>query len=95
MSAHPEGNRNTSKQIDINKNNPLLESPLEALNEYEDFPENHLNSHQLHLLEKLLEFLFWEDIIPTMANNHPAYPDLVIDKFLAKISIRTLNLLSN
>ena len=39
VTAHPEGNPNFSKEIDINKHKPLLESLLEALNDYEDFPE--------------------------------------------------------
>ena len=38
VTAHPEGNPNISKQIDINKNNTLLVSLSEALDEYEDFP---------------------------------------------------------
>ena len=55
--AHPEGNTNISKQIDINKHNPLLESLSEALDEYEDLPEPHLNSYQLHILRELLDSL--------------------------------------
>ena len=43
VTAHPEGNPNISKQKDINKHNPLLESLSEALDEYEDFPEPHLS----------------------------------------------------
>ena len=58
VAAHPEGNPNISKQIDNNKHNPLLESLSEALNDYEDFSELHLNSHQLHILEELLDSLF-------------------------------------
>ena len=80
VTAHPEGNPNNSKQTEIPKHNPLLESLSEAPNEYEVFFEPHLNSHQLHVLGELLFFLFWEDIIPTMANTHLAYPDLAIDK---------------
>ena len=57
MTAHPEGNRHNSKQIEINKHNPLLESLSEALDEYEDFPEPHLNSDQLHILGELLDSL--------------------------------------
>ena len=55
--AYPEGNPNISKQIDINKHNPLLESLSEALDEYEDFPEPHINPYQLHILGELLDSL--------------------------------------
>ena len=57
VTAHPEGNPNISKHIDFNKDNPLLESLSEALDEYEDFPEPHLNSYQLHILGELLDSL--------------------------------------
>ena len=55
VTAHPEGNPHISKQIDINKHIPLLESLSESLDEYEDFPEPHLNSYQLHILGELLD----------------------------------------
>ena len=58
MTAHPEENPNKLKRININKHHPLLESLSEALNDYVDFPEPHLNSHQLHTLGELLDFLF-------------------------------------
>ena len=58
MTAHPEGNPNISKQVDIIEHNPLLESISEAVNDNEDFPEPHLNSHQLHILAELLDSLF-------------------------------------
>ena len=58
VTAHREGNPNISKHIDINKDNPLLESLSEALDEYEDFPEPHLTSYQLHILGELLDSLF-------------------------------------
>ena len=57
VAAHPE-NPNNSKQINNNKHHPLLESLSEALNDYVKFPEPHLNSHQLHILAELLDFLF-------------------------------------
>ena len=44
VTAHPEGNPKISKQIYINKHNPLLVSLSEALDDYENFPELHLNS---------------------------------------------------
>ena len=81
MTAHPEENPNNSKRINIKKHHPLLESLSEALNDDVDFPEPHLNSHQLHILGEQLDFLFWEDIIAKMANTHLAYPDLALDKF--------------
>ena len=37
VTVHPEGNPNISKQIDVNKHKPLLESPSEALNDCKDF----------------------------------------------------------
>ena len=58
VTAHPEGKPSISKQIDINKHNPLLVSLSEALDNYEDFPEPHLNSYQLHFLGGLLDSLF-------------------------------------
>ena len=58
VTAHPEGNPNISKQIDIIKHNPLLVSLSEALDDYENFPEPHLNSYQLHILGELLDSLF-------------------------------------
>ena len=58
VTAHPEGNTNIPKQRDINKHNPLLESLSKALDEYEGFPEPHLNSYQLHFLGELLDSLF-------------------------------------
>ena len=48
-----------SKQIDIDQHQPLLASLSEALNDYEDFPEPHLNSNQLQHLGGLLDYLFW------------------------------------
>ena len=58
VTAHPEGNPNFSKQIDIIKHNPLLVSLSEALDDYEDFLELHINSYQLHVLGELLDSLF-------------------------------------
>ena len=57
VTAHPDGNPKNSKQKDNNKHNPLLEYLSEALDEYEDFPEPHLNSYRLHILGKLLDSL--------------------------------------
>ena len=58
VTAHPEGNPNISKHIDITKHNQLLVSLSEALDDYEDFPEPHLNSYQLRTLGELLDSLF-------------------------------------
>ena len=57
VTAHPQENLSISKQIDINENNPLLVSLSEALDDYEDFLEPHLNSYQLHILGELLDSL--------------------------------------
>ena len=57
VTAHPDWNPHISKQIDIKKHKPLLESLSEALDEYEDFPEPHLDSCQLHVLGELLDSL--------------------------------------
>ena len=81
MTAYSEGNRNISKQINIDKHHPLLESLSEALNDYVKFPEPHLDFLQLHILAELLDFLFWGNIISKMANAHLAYPDLALDIF--------------
>ena len=53
-----EGSPNTPKRISIDKHHFLLESLSEALIDYVKLPEPHLNFLQLHILEKLLDFLF-------------------------------------
>ena len=58
VTANPEENPNKSKQTNIIKHDPLLESLSEALNDYVNSPEPHLNSHQLPILGKLIDFLF-------------------------------------
>ena len=58
VTAHSGGNPKILKQINIDKHHPLLESLSEALNDYVELPEPHLNSLQLHILGELLEFLF-------------------------------------
>ena len=58
VTAHPEGNPNILKQIEINRYNPLLVSLSEALDDYEDFPEPHLNSYHFHQLGELSDSLF-------------------------------------
>ena len=58
VTAHSEGNPNILKQINIDKHQFLLESLSEALNNYVELPERHLNSFQLHILGELLDFLF-------------------------------------
>ena len=50
VTTHPEGKPNISKQIEINRHHPLLAPLSEALNDYEDFAEPHLNSYQLQIL---------------------------------------------
>ena len=57
VTAHSEGNPNILKQINIDKYHPLLEFLSEALNDYEELPEAHRNSLQLHIIGELLDFL--------------------------------------
>ena len=77
VTSHKQENPKILERIDINKHNTLLESLAEALNDYVDFSEPHLNSHQLHFLGGLLDLS--EDIIPKMANTRLAYPDSALD----------------
>ena len=58
VTAHPQENPSISKQINIDKHHPLLESLSEALNDNVKIPEPHLNSLQPHILGELLDFLF-------------------------------------
>ena len=58
VTVNPEGNSDLSKQIDLDDYHPLLKSLSDALNRYEDFPEPHLNSFQLEVLEELVEYLY-------------------------------------
>ena len=58
MTAHPEENPSISKQINIDKHHPLLESLSEALNDYVKIPERRLNSLQCQILGEVLDFLF-------------------------------------
>ena len=58
VTAHPERNPSILKKIDIIEHNPFLEYISEAQNDYEDFPEPQLNSHQLHILGELLDSIF-------------------------------------
>ena len=81
VTVHSEANPNILKQINIDKYHLLLESLSEALNDYVELPEPHLNFLQLHILGELLDFLFRGNIISKMANAHLAYPDLALDKF--------------
>ena len=81
VTAHSEGIPKISKQINIDKHHPLLESLLEALNNYVKLPVPHLNSLQFHILGELLDFLFWGKILSKMASAHLVYPDLALDKF--------------
>ena len=81
VTVHSEGHPNILKQINIDKHHLLLESLSEALNDYVEKPEPHLNSLQIHILGELLDFLFPGNILSKMANAHLAYPDLALDKF--------------
>ena len=57
VTVYPLGAPNISKQIDLDNHNPLLRSIADALNLYQAFPEPHLDSHQLEILEELMEYL--------------------------------------
>ena len=58
VTVHSDGNPNILKQINIDKHHFLLESLSEALYNYVEGSEPHLNSHQLHILGQLFDFLF-------------------------------------
>ena len=56
--AAPEEKPIFFKQTDIIRHHPLLVSLSEALNDFEDFLEPHLNSYQRQILGEPLDFLF-------------------------------------
>ena len=58
VTVHSEGNPNILKQNNIDKHHLFFESLSEALSDYVELPEPHLNSLQLHVLGDLLDFLF-------------------------------------
>ena len=58
VTVHPEGDSDLSKQIDPDDHHSLLKSLSDAPNLYEDFPEPHLNSFQIDILEELMEYLY-------------------------------------
>ena len=58
VTSHPERSPNISKQIDINYHKPLPVSLLEALDDYDNFLEPHLNSFQFHIRRELLDSFF-------------------------------------
>ena len=49
-----------SKQIDLDDHHTLFRPLTDALHLYEAFPEPHLNSHQLEILEELMEYLHFK-----------------------------------
>ena len=53
LTAHPEGNSNTWKQMDITEHHPLLKSLADAFLTHDNFPEPHLNTYQLHIFGEL------------------------------------------
>ena len=57
VKAHPQATPNVSKHLELNDCHPLLRSLTHALNLYELFPEPHSKTHQLDVLEDLLEYL--------------------------------------
>ena len=58
MTAHAEERPSISKQKDIKQHHTLLASLSDALNDYEGFPEPHLNAYRLQILGELLYNLF-------------------------------------
>ena len=57
VTAHPQEAPNVSKQIDLDNYHAFLRSLTDALNLYEVFPQPHLNTYQLEILEELIEHL--------------------------------------
>ena len=55
VTAYPPGAPNKSKQLDLHNHYPQLRSLTDALHLYQAFPEPHLSSHQLKILEELKE----------------------------------------
>ena len=72
---------NATKQIDLDDDHPLLRSLTDALTLCEVWPEPHLNSHELEILEELIECLHFNSYWSIMALPDLAYPDLAQDKF--------------
>ena len=60
VTAYPLGEPIISKQLDLDDRHPLLRSLTDALNLYEAFREPHVNSHQLEILEELMEYLHFK-----------------------------------
>ena len=60
VTAHPLETPDISKRIDLDNHHPLLRSLTDALNFFEAFPETHLKSHQLEILEELMEYLHFK-----------------------------------
>ena len=58
VTTHPEKTPNNSKKLDNNQHYNIFASLSEAPNDYKDFPETHLKSHQFHILGELLDSLF-------------------------------------
>ena len=57
VTVHPEGKSEISKQIDLDDHHPLLKSLYDALSLYEAFPDPHLSSFQLEILDELIDYL--------------------------------------
>ena len=55
--ANPLGAPIVSKQIDLDDDQSWLRSLTDALNLYEIFPEPHLITYQIEILEELIEYL--------------------------------------
>ena len=57
VTTYPLGAPNISKQINLDDKHPLLRSLTDAIHLYKTFLEPHLNSHQLAILDELIEYL--------------------------------------
>ena len=60
VTTYPLGAPNATKQIDLYDHHPLFRSLTEALKLYEVSPEPHLNSHEIEILEELIEYLHFK-----------------------------------
>ena len=57
VTVHPEGSSDISKQKDLDDHHPLLKSLSDALSLCEAFLQPHLNSIQLEIQDKLIDYL--------------------------------------
>ena len=79
VKAQPQGAPYVLKQIDLDGHHLLPNSLTDALNLYDAFPESHINTHVLDILEELIEFLDlnfrWSLMAATQFANHDLATD--------------------